>query len=93
MSFDNIKFFKRNCSHLASCLPGVKFVETKYGGYFQKGNRKLDANVHIKQKDDINESFKIRKKNNGFGIDVHPKDVGVYSRLRMSVTKALGIKD
>ena len=91
--FNSIKLFKRNLNFLASSLSGVKFVETKYGGYFLKGNRKINASVNKFQKDDLNESFKIRKKTNGFGIDVHPKDVMFYSRLRESVTKGLKIKD
>ena len=59
--FNIIKLFKWNCKDLASGLSGVKFVETKYGGYFFKGNRKLNANVNKFQKDDLNEFYKIKK--------------------------------
>ena len=88
-----VKYLKKTCNHIASTFPGTNFVETKWGGYFQKGNRKLGAVVSNWQKDDTNASVRINKWKQGYGLNVHPKDVGMYSRLRESVKIGLGIKE
>ena len=36
-----MKDLHKTCDHLASCLPDTKFIKTKKGGFFEKGNRKI----------------------------------------------------
>lgn len=88
-----VKYLKKTYNHIASCLPNTKFVETKNGGYFEKGNRKIGAVVSPWQKDDRNSSLKINKWKNGYGLNVHPKDTKSYTFLKKSVQKGLGIKE
>lgn len=90
---NSIEHLKSTCNQIASCIPGTKFVETKNGGYFEKGKRKLGVVVSPWQKDDLDSSLKINKWKNGFGLNVHPKDTGMYSLLKGSVKKGLGVKD
>lgn len=92
MSFNHVNHLKKTCNHIASCLPDTKFVETKNGGYFQKGNRKLGAVVSPWQKNDLDSSLKINKWKNGYGLNVHPNDTGMYTFLKESVKRGLGIK-
>ena len=83
--------FKNICKSIARSIPGAKFVETKSGGYFEKGNRKLGAVVSSWQKDNVGSSFKINKWKKGYGINVNPKHTRIYSELNYSVRKGLGL--
>lgn len=85
--------FKSTCKQIASCLPDTKFVETRYGGYFEKGKRKIGAVVSRNQKDDYDSSLRINKWKNGFGLNVHPSMVFDYYSLKDSVKRGLGIKN
>lgn len=82
---------KKTCNHLASCLPNTKFIETKSGGYFVNGKRQIGVVMSKKEKNS-NESFKINKWKNGYGISLDSSYVGHYTKIRESVIKGLGIK-
>ena len=92
MSFNHVKHLQQTCEHMASCLPDTKFYKTKNGGFFKKGNRTLGAVVSPKQKDDMDSSFKINKWKNGYGLNIHPNDTGMYTFLKESVSRGLRIK-
>ncbi len=87
---NDIKNLKVTCNQIASCLPGTKFVETRNGGYFVKGNRKLGAVVSPSS--DVS-SVKINKWKDGFGLNVNPKQTMDYISIKKSVKRGLGIKD
>lgn len=83
-----VKNLKNTCNHMASCLPGTKFVETRNGGYFVKGNRKLG--VVVSPSSDV---LKINKWKDGFGLNVNPKETMNYISILKSVKRGLGIKN
>lgn len=93
MEFNYKSHLNKTCNHLASCLPNTKFVETKWGGYFQKGNRKIGITISPWQSKDSSKSLKINKWKNGYGINLNPIDVGYYTGIKESVKKGLGIKE
>ena len=88
-----IKQLHDSCEYVASCLPNTKFVETKKGGYFQKGNRKVGVLLSPNQKLDIQKNFKLNKWKSGFGLNIHPIHCGQAGFMFKSVKKGLGIKD
>lgn len=90
---DDIKDLKITCNHMASCLPNTKFIETKKGGLFVNGKRKIGVYVDPTINYKYEESFKIRKLKYGFGLRVHPSLTASYHDMKKSVKKGLGIRD
>lgn len=87
----SIKLLKETCNQIASCLPDTKFIETKSGGYFVKGKRQIGI-VPTNTQKKSNDSFKINKWKNGYGINLDKRDVCMYYDIKDSVKKGLGIK-
>ena len=90
---DSVKDLKITCNHMASCLPKTKFIETKKGGLFVYGKRKIGVYVDPFVNRKYEESFKIRKLKYGFGLRVHPLLTAAYPAMKKSVKKGLGIRD
>ena len=80
------------CKQMASCIDGAKFVPTKYGGVFYKGNRKIACEIDYK-KQDYKDDFKIKKNGNIFGLKINKSSCKMYSSIKESIIKGLGIKE
>ena len=89
-----MKDLHKTCDHLASCLPDTKFIKTKKGGFFEKGNRKIGVVLKSQNSNsNFEKNFKINKWKKGYGINIHPMYKCSYTAIRESVCKGLGIKD
>lgn len=91
-----VKDLKITLRHLGSCLKDVSFKETLFGGYFVKGGRKINVIVLPQKGNDrnymLNESKKIRKMGNEFGVALHPDHTASYVAIQDLVKKGLGIR-
>ena len=87
-----LKKLKNTCNYISETIPGSKFIKTKWGGYFEKGNRKIAITISKKNKTD-EQSFKINKWKKGFGINLDQRDISRMTKIRTSVKKGLGYKD
>lgn len=82
------------CKQIASCLPNTTFTQTSSGGFFvnNKNQRRLGTVVNFKTDSKRNDSFKINRFKNVFGLNVNYKNVKDYTSICESVIKGLGIK-
>ena len=85
---------KETCNFVSKFMvKDSKFIETKWGGYFEKGKRKIGITISPWQSKDVEKSLKINKWKNGYGINLHPFFARYSRGIRNSVKKGLGIKD
>ena len=90
MHSSDVKELKRTCKQASSCIPGSKFVDTVFGGYFKKGNRKLYCNL----KPGKEKGTRTIKKNKigDYYIDVGSRDTLRYYDIKGCAEKGLGVK-
>lgn len=82
---------KVTLKHLSTCLSGVSYIETKYGGIFKKGNREIYCNANFKDNNKPVVS-EIKRRGGKFCVDVGRRDVCNYGSIKQTVKRGLGCK-
>lgn len=89
---NEIEDLQLTCQHMTSCMPGVTFTKTKYGGYFSKGSRKISCDIDYRLKSKDFSCFNIKKSSSGYGLKLHKSYSRMYTAIQESIRKGLGIK-
>lgn len=88
---EDIKDLRITAKHAASCLEGVTYKETPNGCLVSKGKRSLDIYVDKKMKDQYPDEIKIQKKGKKFVLPIHRLNTALYSSIKDSIKKGLGM--